>query len=48
MGHWQAAGFARIAVVVGHVLLALLFDKYTLTGAQLHRAGHVLLQDRLQ
>ena len=44
----ECAGLVRIAIVVGHVRLALLFDQHPPTGQQLHHAGDDLVQHRLQ
>jgi hypothetical protein len=39
----ERAGLVRIAVVVGQVRLALLFDQYIPKGEQLHRSGDDLV-----
>jgi len=44
----EYAGLVRIAVVVGHVGLALLLDEHPPTGEQLHQSGDDLVQHRLQ
>ena len=44
----ERAGFVRIAVVVGHGGLALLFDEHPLAGERLHQPSDDLVQHRLQ